>query len=347
MKKFFPMMIAAVAVVVMFASCGHENTYPTSLVGVWQSQTINSTCYYLDVPTEMEATLCAYTDGVLSGPEEILSLTYDANTGKGMLCGNGRSLAITALNDTAFSIKMSAGEFVFTPATARPAVPTAGAAEGYWYSDLEQNGLIVCSKDAAGDIPALLTYRDIDPYEGLTTEYATVGSLLYTNEEKTEGTITVEDGEFSQVVNFAVSGDKMACSSADGLKMVLARQAPENAVPASPKGVWTMSYSFMEMVIMTLSAIVEDDGSCVVTYEMQEPGAQPETDTMQGQVYYSPVAGVGGITITDDYYTSAIRHKRAVESGVEAMVFKATSATTIELAMESEMGVKLVFNKEK
>lgn len=347
MKRFFPIVTAAVAALVMFASCDPEINGPKSLVGAWQSQTINSTYYYLDVPTETEAVLSAYTDGMLAGAQEVLALTYDANTGKGTLSGNGRSLTVTALNDTAFSVKMSAGEFVFTPATVRPVVPTAGAAEGYWYSSEWETGLLVCPAEADGGIPALMCHTETDPYESSTTEMAYVGSLVYTNDQQTAGTLRTYDAGIEQTVTFDIQGDMITCVSEAGVQMVLNRQPAIANAPASAEGVWSMSYSIMGMVLMTLTATVQADGNCVVEYRLTEPGEEPETGTMNCKIYYSPVAGVGAIAFDDEgYLAPALLRKPAVAEDVEAVLFKAVSSTAVQLSMSNEMGIDLIFRKQ-
>ena len=342
-------MIAAVAALVLFAGCDPEINGPKSLVGAWQSQTINGTYYCLDVPTETKAVLSAYTGGVLAGAQEVLALAYDANTGKGTLSGNGRSLTITALNDTVFSVKMSAGEFVFTPATVRPVAPTAGAAEGYWYSDQWKKGLLVCSAEADGGIPALMCYTETDPYEGVTAEMAMVGSLVYTNGEQTAGTIRTYDAGFKQTVSFDIQGDLMTCVSEAGVQMVLNRQPAIANAPVSVEGVWSMSYSIMGMMAITLTATVQADGNCVVEYRLAEPGEEPETDTMNCKIYYSPVAGVGAIAVEEEYAVCpvpALLRKQAVEEDAEAVLFKALSSTAVQLSMSNEMGIDLVFRKQ-
>lgn len=347
MKRFFPIVTAAVAALVMFASCDPEINGPKSLIGAWQSQTINSTYYYLDVPTETEAVLSAYTDGMLAGAQEVLALTYDANTGKGTLSGNGRSLTVTALNDTAFSVKMSAGEFVFTPATGRPVAPTAGAAEGYWYSSEWETGLLVCPAEADGGIPALMCHTETDLYETSTTEMAYVGSLVYTNDQQTAGTLRTYDAGIEQTVTFDIQGDLMTCVSEAGVQMVLNRQPAIANAPASAEGVWSMSYSIMGMVLMTLTATVQADGNCIVEYRLTAPGEEPETDTMNCKIYYCPVAGVGAIAFDDEgYLAPALLRKPAVTEDVEAVLFKALSSTAVQLSMSNEMGIDLIFRKQ-
>ena len=346
MKRTLYQLAIAVVAVVGLVGCEPKAEYPASLVGLWQSQTIGTEYYYLNVSSETTASLIAYVDG--KNTTESLSLTYDANTGKGALNGEGRMLSLSALNDSTFTIPMGAGEFVFHPAAYIP----SSAAEGYWYAAKEEVGLLVCPPEASGDIPVLLTY--VDAMEEQSVEYGLVGVLTYTDETCTEATVAMKDETFESV-SIQIVGSDMTCFI-DGEPLRMKKQPNATDAPATAEGIWLMNMSVPMMGMQqTIEVLVQTNGNCVVNWTMTQEG-YTESETITGKIYYCPVAGRGAFVPSDMFGEEAERVLRRVVSEVPAelcemgIMFQALSATQVKLLLNMGMipGVEmsLIFNKQ-
>ena len=221
-------------------------------------------------------------------------------------------------------------------------------AEGYWYNAAEDYGWIVCPEEAYETSLVLRTYKRTE--EGIAMDLAEIGGLTYSNSRHTRGDITMQYDEWT-IYNypFEIQEDEMLVKVQKEKKSFVKQPAVADA-PASLEGVWKMYSSFMDISDITITAIVRSDEQCSIIYEQNMLGELVETDTLQTSLHYSPAAGMGGVESVMLWESNIsrlpIRRDPASPAMSDLLLFRLTSATTLQLLLPDEMGVEFVFTKQ-
>lgn len=221
-------------------------------------------------------------------------------------------------------------------------------AEGYWYNAAEDYGWIVCPEGEYEMSLVLRTYKRTE--EGIAMDLAEMGRLTYSNSRHTRGDITMQYDEWNiHNYPFEIQEDEMLVKVQKEKKSFVKQPAVADA-PASLEGVWKMSYSATDIADITVTAIVRSNEQCSIIYEQNMLGELVETDTLQTFLHYSPAAGMGGIESVMLRESSIsrlpIRRDPASPAMSDLLLFRLTSATTLQLLLPDEMGVEFVFTKQ-
>ena len=115
MKKIMHLATLTLVVALIATSCQQKTvtTYPEDIKGYWEAASHEPNQWYgLDITDATSASLITYFTE--EDPEEqVMSLIYDATTGKGKLIGAGKSIQLRATSDSTLALTMVEGTVLF------------------------------------------------------------------------------------------------------------------------------------------------------------------------------------------------------------------------------------------
>lgn len=306
-------------------------TYPEDITGFWMTETSTTEKWYgLDITDAQTAIFITYYSEE-EPIEQVMSLTYDATTGKGKISDEGKTLQLVA-TDSTLTITMVEGAVVFYRST-RPA--KTAKLMGLWQSNrIDDAGIdiLIYPKDAQGT--RHITFISVDEF--LEEKIAKMGILSDFNEETGVGYLTTEN--FSGQINIALDATPLTLTLEE-LKdiFVLTKQPRVENMPASLIGTWETSIP----KLLSMTIVVTEDYACEINYEVYDKNTnETKTGTSKGTVYYCPTAGMGAV-VPDDLsdHPSLVNLVGENPCGL----FNVTSVETVSITF---MGITLTLQKK-
>lgn len=329
MKKNLLTLAITMIIAILATSCQPPlPDLPQNIKGFWQSQANSNAIWYgLEVKDSVTAALRTYQD-----TEELeaieMTVTYDANTGKGQLLGDGIFLQIQAMTEETIIIKMVEGEIAFT----KGQKPTKTySITGLWKSnpidDMRVDFLIFTPKE--GKIS--LAYTEIDEVFG--DMMSVMGSIHTFDKQAGEGALTASyhEGEFT--IDTTANPMTMTYTE-DGIERTFTQQPKQDILSRSLQGIWHTS------VPGTATATIEIDENnmCVINYSITAP--KKKTGKTKGIVHYCQQARMGAIESANE-----IKNEDFIELFGEEACGVFTAKSTTEFTMNL-LGIEVVFNKQ-
>lgn len=330
MKKI--MHIAALALIVtIMANCTNTAvvTYPEDIKGYWEAASNEQDKWYgLDITDATTALLITYyteDDPV----EQVMSVTYDAETGKGKLSGEGKLFNLKATSDTTLTLTMVEGTVVFYRGVrTKPAINLVGL----WKSNrIDDYGvdLLVYPKDSTGINH--ITLINVDEFFG--EKIPTMGSLTNFDSENGNCLITTEFVESRcQIVT---STTPMTMTLEELNDFYLTKEPKANNMPKSLQGVWKWS-----ALVASITITVSEDNKADIYYQTVDDKGKNQSGTVKGDVYYCPAAGMGAVVPHNlkehPELTEYIGHPNCG-------IFQMTSATQVDVSFN---GISFTFTKK-
>ena len=329
MKKNLLTLAITMIIAILATSCQPPlPDLPHNIKGFWQSQANSNAIWYgLEVKDSVTAALRTYQD-----TEELeaieMTVTYDANTGKGQLLGDGIFLQIQAMTEETIIIKMVEGEISFTKGQ-KPA--KTYSITGLWKSnpidDMRVDFLIFTPKE--GKIS--LAYTEIDEVFG--DMMSVMGSIHTFDKQAGEGALTASyhEGEFT--IDTTANPMTMTYTE-DGIERTFTQQPKQDILSRSLQGIWHTS------VPGTATATIEIDENnmCVINYSITAP--KKKTGKTKGIVHYCQQARMGAIESANE-----IKNEDFIELFGEEACGVFTAKSTTEFTMNL-LGIEVVFNKQ-
>lgn len=372
MKKSF-LLTALAAMLIVLTGCDNttgKTTYPGNLYGYWASKPDATNSWYaLEVNRESEqqdttqkngqkrmspiepksATLTHYTNGTLDDTD-MMELTYYPSNGEGFLRGEGQHLPVQAKNDTVIVVSFAKEGDVEMYRGVKPEEPedpeneNNGSLEGLWNatsSDGNTSYLLIYPDKATDGVAHATSYSDED---GIPFGY---GAVIKTFDTKTKsGTIIVSIDREEETMDFTTDYTTLVLNE----EYTYSRQARAKDYAVDMAGTWKAGVQ--DGIVLT--AVVQQDHSCKMTYEMPPQMAaymeMPAMGTVYGHAYYSRYAGRGAFEM--DSVDIAFSGTDDTETEMEnvagfSVVFQATSATSVQVPINAGgMSVALEFKKQ-
>lgn len=331
MKKSILLIACTMVMTIFLTSCEPKTptSYPDNLIGFWIGATGNMDKWYgLDVLDTQNATLITYyAQGETDGQD--MSITYDANTGKGRLIGDGKTYTIKGTTDSTFTIVMVEGTVVFSRST-RP--KDTFSLTGYWKEETTSGSathlLFYPKNDKDSVIVTIITEMGGVP-EGIMAHVAKYNQSTYT------GAIAFAGGTGKE---YTFQGKNFNHMTFDfGGEKALTKQPRVSNAPANIQGTWFTSITgLLEMTI-----VVDEKNQCKITYNKFGSSAP---GSAEGVVHYCQHAGMGVMVPTE--YDLSDEYAELFE-GFECGIFTIESATQISVSMAS-LGLEdeLIFSKK-
>ena len=348
-----------------------KTTYPGNLYGYWASKPDATNSWYaLEVNRESEqqnttqkngpkrmspiepksATLTHYSHGT-PDDTDIMELTYYPSNGEGFLRGEGQHLPVQAKNDTVIMVSFAKEGDVEMYRGVKPEEPedpedeNNGGLEGNWKatsSDGNTSYLLIYPDKATDGVAHATLYSDED---GIPFGY---GAVIKTFDTETKsGTIICISAE-GEKDTLAFTTDYTTLTLDEGYTYTRQARAQDYALDMT--GTWKAGVQ--EGIVLT--AVVQQDHSCKMTYEMPPQMAAymeiPATGTVYGYAYYSRYAGRGAFEL--DSVDIAMQEESATKTEMEnvagfSIVFQATSAISVQVPVNADgMSVALEFKKQ-
>lgn len=373
MKKSF-LLTALAAMLIVLTGCDNttgKTTYPGNLYGYWASKPDATNSWYaLEVNRESEqqnttqkngpkrmspiepksATLTHYSHGT-PDDTDIMELTYYPSNGEGFLRGEGQHLPLQAKNDTVIMVSFAKEGDVEMYRGVKPEEPedpedeNNGSLEGNWKatsSDGNTSYLLIYPDKATDGVAHATLYSDED---GIPFGY---GAVIKTFDTETKsGTIICISAE-GEKDTLAFTTDYTTLTLDEGYTYTRQARAQDYALDMT--GTWKAGVQ--EGIVLT--AVVQQDHSCKMTYEMPPQMAAymeiPATGTVYGYAYYSRYAGRGAFEL--DSVDIAMQEESATKTEMEnvagfSIVFQATSAISVQVPVNADgMSVALEFKKQ-
>lgn len=331
MKK--TLLFITFAITIICSSCNPtpETFFPKSLVGFWQSTpNTTNTWYGLDVTDDLSAVFLTY-----QAEEEIeaitMTLTYDPNTGKGKLVGNGISLHISAVSETTFSIKMIEGDIMFTQGE-KPAATYS--LTGLWKAeaieDIRLDLLIFPKNNDNIDIAYIL----VDEIFG--DMLATMGTISSFDSKIALGELTASYHSGKFTLDTTATPLKITYLE-DDITYTLTKEGKKDIILKSMKGIWHTSMPGVAEVTIN----VDDNNNCIIDYSIIDIANQKtKSGTTKGLLHFCPPARMGALEPANQ-----VTNEEFIELfGEEGCgIFSVKSSTEV---IVNTMGMEVIFQRQ-
>ena len=334
------MYIAALLLLITWTatSCKQQEpvTYPDDITGFWEaSSSENDKSYGLDITSANKATLITYhTD---ADPEEqVMTLTYDASTGKGKLSGE-RVIQLRVTTETTIALTMVEGTVIFYRGV-RPK-PTINAV-GLWKSatvDDWQTELLVFPKDEKGVMHVTLNSIYTDESDPSAVEEYPIMMTLKDFDPSTGAGRIVKDDTFNERILIDITQNPLTFDlNYNGTTYTLAKQPKANNMPKTLQGVWNWNAA-----IATISITVKADNTAAIYYRTINDKGDVISGTVDCDLYYCPAAGMG--TVVPHDRDKHPEFNAIIPPHITCGVFKLTTATEVNISFG---GMTFKFTKE-
>lgn len=334
------MHIAALLLLITWTatSCKQQEpiTYPDDITGFWEaSSSENDKSYGLDITSANKATLITYhTD---ADPEEqVMTLTYDASTGKGRLSGE-RVIQLRVTTETTIALTMVEGTVIFYRGV-RPK-PTINAV-GLWKSatvDDWHTELLVFPKDEKGVMHVTLNSIYTDEFDPSAVEEYPIMMTLKDFDPSTGAGRIVKDDTFNERILIDITQNPLTFDlNYNGITYTLAKQPKANNMPKSLQGVWKWNAG-----IASISITVKEDNTAAIYYKTLNDKGEVISGIVNCDVYYCPAAGMGTVVTHDrDKHPE---FNAIIPPHITCGIFKLTTATEVNVSFG---GMTFKFIKE-
>ena len=334
------MHIAALLLLITWTatSCKQQEpvTYPDDITGFWEaSSSENDKSYGLDITSANKATLITYhTD---ADPEEqVMTLTYDASTGKGRLSGE-RVIQLRVTTETTITLTMVEGTVIFYRGV-RPK-PTINAV-GLWKSatvDDWHTELLVFPKDEKGVMHVTLNSIYTDEFDPSAVEEYPIMMTLKDFDPSTGAGRIVKDDTFNERILIDITQNPLTFDlNYNGTTYTLAKQPKANNMPKTLQGVWKWNAA-----IATISITVKADNTAAIYYRTINDKGDVISGTVDCDLYYCPAAGMG--TVVPHDRDKHPEFNAIIPPHITCGVFKLTTATEVNISFG---GMTFKFTKE-
>ncbi len=334
------MHIAALLLLITWTatSCKQQEpvTYPDDITGFWEaSSSENDKSYGLDITSANKATLITYhTD---ADPEEqVMTLTYDASTGKGRLSGE-RVIQLRVTTETTIALTMVEGTVVFYRGV-RPK-PTINAV-GLWKSatvDDWHTEMLVFPKDEKGVMHVTLNSIYTDEFDPSAVEEYPIMMTLKDFDPSTGAGRIVKDDTFNERILIDITQNPLTFDlNYNGTTYTLAKQPKANNMPKTLQGVWNWNAA-----IATISITVKADNTAAIYYRTINDKGDVISGTVDCDLYYCPAAGMG--TVVPHDRDKHPEFNAIIPPHITCGVFKLTTATEVNISFG---GMTFKFTKE-
>lgn len=334
------MHIAALLLLITWTatSCKQQEpvTYPDDITGFWEaSSSENDKSYGLDITSANKATLITYhTD---ADPEEqVMTLTYDASTGKGRLSGE-RVIQLRVTTETTIALTMVEGTVIFYRGV-RPK-PTINAV-GLWKSatvDDWHTELLVFPKDETGVMHVTLNSIYTDEFDPSAVEEYPIMMTMKDFDPSTGAGRIVKDDTFNERILIDITQNPLTFDlNYNGTNYTLAKQPKANNMPKSLQGVWKWNAG-----IASISITVKEDNTAAIYYKTLNDKGEVISGIVNCDVYYCPAAGMGTVVTHDrDKHPE---FNAIIPPHITCGIFKLTTATEVNVSFG---GMTFKFIKE-
>lgn len=334
------MHIAALLLLITWTatSCKQQEpvTYPDDITGFWEaSSSENDKSYGLDITSANKATLITYhTD---ADPEEqVMTLTYDASTGKGRLSGE-RVIQLRVTTETTITLTMVEGTVIFYRGV-RPK-PTINAV-GLWKSatvDDWHTELLVFPKDEKGVMHVTINSIYTDEFDPSAVEEYPIMMTLKDFDPSTGAGRIVKDDTFNERILIDITQNPLTFDlNYNGTTYTLAKQPKANNMPKTLQGVWNWNAA-----IATISITVKADNTAAIYYRTINDKGDVISGTVDCDLYYCPAAGMG--TVVPHDRDKHPEFNAIIPPHITCGVFKLTTATEVNISFG---GMTFKFTKE-
>lgn len=334
------MHIAALLLLITWTatSCKQQEpvTYPDDITGFWEaSSSENDKSYGLDITSANKATLITYhTD---ADPEEqVMTLTYDASTGKGRLSGE-RVIQLRVTTETTITLTMVEGTVIFYRGV-RPK-PTINAV-GLWKSatvDDWHTEMLVFPKDEKGVMHVTLNSIYTDEFGPSAVEEYPIMMTLKDFDPSTGAGRIVKDDTFNEHILIDITQNPLTFDlNYNGTTYTLAKQPKANNMPKTLQGVWKWNAA-----IATISITVKADNTAAIYYRTINDKGDVISGTVDCDLYYCPAAGMG--TVVPHDRDKHPEFNAIIPPHITCGVFKLTTATEVNISFG---GMTFKFTKE-
>ena len=334
------MHIAALLLLITWTatSCKQQEpvTYPDDITGFWEaSSSENDKSYGLDITSANKATLITYhTD---ADPEEqVMTLTYDASTGKGRLSGE-RVIQLRVTTETTIALTMVEGTVVFYRGV-RPK-PTINAV-GLWKSatvDDWHTEMLVFPKDEKGVMHVTLNSIYTDEFDPSAVEEYPIMMTLKDFDPSTGAGRIVKDDTFNERILIDITQNPLTFDlNYNGTTYTLAKQPKANNMPKTLQGIWKWNAA-----IATISITVKADNTAAIYYRTINDKGDVISGTVDCDLYYCPAAGMG--TVVPHDRDKHPEFNAIIPPHITCGVFKLTTATEVNISFG---GMTFKFTKE-
>lgn len=334
------MHIAALLLLITWTatSCKQQEpvTYPDDITGFWEaSSSENDKSYGLDITSANKATLITYhTD---ADPEEqVMTLTYDASTGKGRLSGE-RVIQLRVTTETTITLTMVEGTVIFYRGV-RPK-PTINAV-GLWKSatvDDWHTEMLVFPKDEKGVMHVTLNSIYTDEFDPSAVEEYPIMMTLKDFDPSTGAGRIVKDDTFNEHILIDITQNPLTFDlNYNGTTYTLAKQPKANNMPKTLQGVWKWNAA-----IATISITVKADNTAAIYYRTINDKGDVISGTVDCDLYYCPAAGMG--TVVPHDRDKHPEFNAIIPPHITCGVFKLTTATEVNISFG---GMTFKFTKE-
>lgn len=287
MKKIMHLATLTLIVALIATSCQQKTvtTYPEDIKGYWEAASHEPNQWYgLDITDATSASLITYFTE--EDPEEqVMSLIYDATTGKGKLIGAGKSIQLRATSDSTLALTMLEGTVLFYRGV-RPK-PTINMV-GLWKSNrIDDMGidLLVYPRDSKGT--CMVTMITVD--EMFNEQIGSMGTLTSFNQETGSGFVTTD--YYEGKCHVIASTNPMTMTLEDiGEMYVFSKQPKAQNMPKSLQGEWGWNAALASITI-----IVTEANKAEIYYQTIDKEGHKKSGVVTGDMYYCQVAGMGAV----------------------------------------------------
>ena len=287
MKKIMHLATLTLIVALIATSCQQKTvtTYPEDIKGYWEAASHEPNQWYgLDITDATSASLITYFTE--EDPEEqVMSLIYDATTGKGKLIGAGKSIQLRATSDSTLALTMVEGTVLFYRGV-RPK-PTINMV-GLWKSNrIDDMGidLLVYPRDSKGT--CMVTMITVD--EMFNEQVGSMGTLTSFNQETGSGFVTTD--YYEGKCHVIASTNPMTMTLEDiGEMYVFSKQPKAQNMPKSLQGEWGWNAALASITI-----IVTEANKAEIYYQTIDKEGHKKSGVVTGDMYYCQVAGMGAV----------------------------------------------------
>lgn len=287
MKKIMHLATLTLIVALIATSCQQKTvtTYPEDIKGYWEAASHEPNQWYgLDITDATSASLITYFTE--EDPEEqVMSLIYDATTGKGKLIGAGKSIQLRATSDSTLALTMVEGTVLFYRGV-RPK-PTINMV-GLWKSNrIDDMGidLLVYPRDSKGT--CMVTMITVD--EMFNEQVGSMGTLTSFNQETGSGFVTTD--YYEGKCHVIASTNPMTMTLEDiGEMYVFSKQPKAQNMPKSLQGEWGWNAALASITI-----IVTEANKAEIYYQTIDKEGHKKSGVVTGDMHYCQVAGMGAV----------------------------------------------------
>lgn len=332
MKKIMHLATLTLIVALIATSCQQKTvtTYPEDIKGYWEAASHEPNQWYgLDITDATSASLITYFTE--EDPEEqVMSLIYDATTGKGKLLGAGKSLQLRATSDSTLALTMVEGTVLFYRGV-RPK-PTINMV-GLWKSNrIDDMGidLLVYPRDSKGT--CMVTMITVD--EMFNEQVGSMGTLTSFNQETGSGFVTTD--YYEGKCHVIASTNPMTMTLEDiGEMYVFSKQPKAQNMPKSLQGEWGWNAALASITI-----IVTEANKAEIYYQTIDEQGNKKSGMVRGDLHYCQVAGMGAVVPHNlEEHPELVQYIGLNTCGV----FKVHSATEVHVSFN---GISFTFVKK-